>query len=85
MVLKFSFTNGNVVRNVVVEGKKIRIISSETDYEVFEIDLNKINPKDKRFNGMEKIIREISQLNTEEEIMEDIENDWIVSGFWRMK
>jgi hypothetical protein len=47
------------------------------------MDLNKLNMKDPRFIGMEKLLEEISKLETEEEIIDDFTEDFKLSG-WRI-
>jgi len=85
-MIKLAFVIGGALRKVVVDKRKITMMSQEVGYTPILMDLNKLNEKKiKKQMGKEglKFIKEISRLNTEEEMAKDIIKDFQKTG-WRL-
>lgn len=85
-MIKAKFMRGSAYIDVKIEGRKIIFITPLLNFQPIKIDLDKIEEhKDKlskmKFN--QDLIKELSNLNTEEEMLEDLNKDLIKSG-WRM-
>lgn len=85
-MIRLTFVCGGSIRNVLIEDRKISMLSKETNFIPMVIDLNKLDvkkiEKDLGKEGLEQI-KEIAKLNTEEEMAEDIKKDFQRTG-WRM-
>ena len=85
-MIKLSFVTGGALRKVLVNKRKITKMSQEVGYVPVIMDLDKLKEnKIMKQMGMEglEFMREISKLNTEEEMVKDIIIDFQKSG-WRL-
>lgn len=84
MIIK-RYTQKGIVRTIKVEGRKVTILTPELNFVPFEIDLDRLNKDDERFsklNDLKKLIEEIAELNTEQEMINDVTKDFKKTG-WR--
>ncbi len=85
-MIRLSFITGGAVRKVLINNRKITMISQETGFTPLIIDLDKLdktNVKGKVGEDGLKILKEISKLNSEEEMAKDIIKDFQSTG-WRL-
>lgn len=74
------------MRKVNIEGRKIYMMSQETGFTPQVMDLDKLDSsklKKKMGNEEMKLMKEIANFNTEEEMAEDIIKDFQRTG-WRL-
>jgi len=85
-MIRLSFVTGGSLRKVVVNRREITMISQEVGFTPVIMDLDKLKEKKiMKQMGEEglKFMREISKLNTEEEMVKDIIIDFQKTG-WRL-
>lgn len=83
-MIKANFVRGSIVREVTIDKRVVTFLTPELNYQPIEINLDKLNFKDPKFAGMDRdMLRELSKLNTEEDILEDLKKDFTKSG-WRV-
>lgn len=85
---ELSFVQGSRLRRVFVNGRKISLLSSENSFIPLEINLEKLDePETKKKLKQSKVdketIKELSLLNTSEDIEGDIMKDFRQLG-WRL-
>lgn len=87
-MIKLSFVIGGSLRKVYIKDRNISLLSQETGYTPISIDLDKLESKKKSFikklgkEGM-KLMKEVAELKTEEEMARDIIKDFQNEG-WRL-
>ncbi len=85
-MIKLVFITGGSLRKVNVEGRRISMMSQETGFTPQIMDLDKLDSgklKKKMGNEEMKLMKEIADLNTEEEMAQDIIKDFQRTG-WRL-
>ena len=85
-MIKVSFVMGSALRKAFINGRKISLMSQETGFTPISMDLDNINEKQiKKKMGKQglEFMKQISKLNTEEEMARDIINDFQQTG-WRL-
>ncbi len=85
---RLTFITGAGLRRVLINGRKITFMTSELGDVPLEIDLDKL--EDEKFKDKiskmkidEKVLKQLSLLNTEEELVFDIKKDFQSTG-WRL-
>lgn len=88
-MIKLSFVCGSALRKVVIDKRKISMIAKETGFTPIVMDLNKMDVGSHRKKIIKRlgkdglqVMKEISLLNTEEEMAKDITKDFQRTG-WR--
>ncbi len=85
-MIKLDFFCGSAIRKVYIDGRKISLMAKETGFTPISMDLDKIDEKAiKKKMGKDglKLMKEISLLNTEEEMARDVTKDFQRTG-WRL-
>ncbi len=85
-MIKLSFVIGSGLRKVVIDDRKVIMITQETGFTPLEIDLDKINDSvfaRKMSEEQLELMKVVSLLETEVEISEDIIKDFQLVG-WRL-
>ena len=85
-MIKLSFVTGGALRKVFIDGRKISMMSQETGFTPISMDLDKINEKTiKKKMGKEGLdfMKQISKLETEDEMARDVIKDFQSTG-WRL-
>ena len=84
-MIKLTFAIGGNLRKVFINKRKISLLTAETGWQPISIDIDNIDEKlSKKISEEEmKLIKEISKLNSEEEIAKDIVKDFQKTG-WRL-
>ncbi len=87
-MIKLSFVIGGSLRKVLIKDRIISMASQETGFVPIKIDLDRLEKEKERItkkmgdDGL-KLLREISNFKTENEMAKDIIVDFQKSG-WRM-
>ena len=86
--MELVFTMGGGLRKVFVKGRVISFLTAETNYMPLEIDLDKLESPQmqkrlKQMKADKKLMDELRDLKTEEEIAKDITKDFQKTG-WRL-
>lgn len=84
-MLNLAFVRGSSLRRVVIKKRKISLLSSETGFAPISMDLDKLDDtviEKKMGKEALELIKEISLLNTEKEMAQDIKKDFQKDG-WR--
>lgn len=88
-MIRLSFVCGSSLRKVVIDKRKISMMTKETGFVPVVMDLNKMNTNAQKKKIIKKlgkkglkIMKEIALLNTEEEMSKDIIKDFQRTG-WR--
>ena len=84
-MIHVSFVRGSQLRKLMVDGKKIKLMSSETGFVPIDLDLAKINKKTvKDIKNLDpKFWKELNELHTEKDRAKDIIKDFRRTG-WRV-
>lgn len=84
-MIELSFIAGGNIRKVVIDKRKISLLTAETGWIPISMDLDRIDEKIEKKMGKEgaKLLKEISSLNSEEEMARDITKDFQRTG-WRL-
>ncbi len=84
-MIHVSFVRGSQLRKLMVDGKQIKLMSSETGFVPIDIDLTKIKKKDvQQIKNLDpKFWKEISELHNEKDRAKDIIKDFKRTG-WRV-
>jgi len=84
-MIELSFIAGGNIRKVVIDKRKISLLTAETGWIPISMDLDRIDEKIEKKMGKEgaKLLKEISILNSEEEMARDITKDFQRTG-WRL-
>jgi len=84
-MIELIFSTGGAIRKVYINGRKVSLLTAETNFVPVEINLDKISNKLKKRLSKEEInlLKEISLLKTEQEMARDIIKDFQKSG-WRL-
>lgn len=90
-MIELSFVTGGALRKVVVNGRKLSLITAELGFNPLTIDLDKLGTEQnkekldrlKLSDEDRKTIKEISKLGSEEDIAQDIIKDFQKTG-WRL-
>lgn len=89
---RLSFVCGSSLRKVVIDGRKISMMSQETGFIPVSFDLDKMDSKSqikkiKGKMGQEGLdfIKQVALLNTEEEMEKDIIKDFQLTGWRRIR
>lgn len=84
-MIHLHFVAGSAYRKVYIHHRKISMITPETGFQPMQFDLDNLP---KKLNGKElgkenlKLLKEISKLETEEEMKKDVIKDFQSTG-WR--
>lgn len=87
-MIKLTFITGGAIRRVFIDNRKVSLMTAELNNVPLQIDLDKLDDKETK-KKLEKVkmddelMKELSLLNTEEEIAEDVKKDFQGSG-WRL-
>lgn len=90
-MIELVFVTGGHIRKVYIKDRVITFLVAELDFVPFMIDLNKVNSPEiqqklDKFKNPEEtksILKELSELHSEDEIIRDIKNDFQSKG-WRL-
>lgn len=81
------FFRGNGLRRVFIDGRKISFLTAELGFTPLTIDLDKLDEEKDKIDKMKldkKVLKELSNLKTEEDLIRDVVKDFERSG-WRLK
>ncbi len=85
---QISFTRGAALRRVFISGRVISFLTAELNNVPLKIDLDKLEEQKEKLDKMEvdkEFLKELSRLQTENEIALDIQYDFEKSGWRRMR
>ncbi len=85
---QISFTRGAALRRVFINGRVISFLTAELNYVPLKIDLDKLDEEKEKIDKMginKETLKELSRLQTEQEIALDIINDFEKSGWRRIR
>ena len=87
-MIKLVFGVGSAIREIRIKDDKVMMISNETNFTPVMLDKEKIR-KLKNVRGLKRsdkqLINEVKKLNTEEEMAQDIINDFKKTGWALVK
>ena len=84
-MIKLTFAIGGNIRKVFIDKRVISMLTAETGFVPVQMDLDKINEKKivkKMGDETIKLLRELSFLETEQDMAQDIIKDFQATG-WR--
>lgn len=82
-MIYLSFVMGSKLRKITIDGRVVSMLSSEVNFLPFKIDLNKLTQEDiNKYKMDKKLMDELKELKTEEEISQNITKEFRQSG-WR--
>ena len=91
-MIKLSFVCGSSLRKVVIDKRVISMMAKETGFIPITMDLDKMDSSSQKKKITKKlgkdslkIMKEISLLNTEEEMAKDITKDFQSTGWRKIK
>ncbi len=87
-MINLAFVAGSSLRRVIIDERKITMMSPETKFVPMVMDLDKINEKEiikKMGKDGLKFMKEISKLETEEDMAQDVIKDFQRTGWRRIK
>ena len=85
---QISFTRGSALRRIFINGRIISFLTGELNNVPLKIDLDRLDEEKEKIEKMKidkKILKELSKLQTEEEIALDIIYDFEKSGWRRIR
>lgn len=88
-MIQLGFVQGSRVRRVVIKGKEVSLMSSETGFVPLKLDLNKLEEQKEKFTKLKlteediKTLHELRKLGSEQEMADDIKKDFKKTG-WRL-
>ena len=88
MTITLNFMVGGAMRKVVIKKRKISFLTAELNNVPLKIDLDKLEEQKEKLDKMEvdkEFLKELSRLQTENEIALDIQYDFEKSGWRRMR
>ena len=83
-MIRMKFMIGSAIREVVVNGRTFSLISPELNFVPITINLDRIEEHEDTIKKMKfdkELIRQMQELETEEEIAEDIYKDFKKMGW----
>lgn len=80
-MIKVNFIRGSIVREATINGRVVTLLTPELNYQPLEIDLDKLDINNPKFAGMKDLIRELSNLESEKDILDDLKKDFVKSGW----
>ena len=87
-MIQLSFLRGSALRRVFINGRVISLLTGELNNVPLKIDLDKLDEQKDRIKKMEldeKMLKELSRLQTEKEISLDVIHDFEKSGWVRVR
>ncbi len=89
-MIQLSFTRGSALRRVFIDGRVISFLVAELNNVPLKIDLDKLDLKEmkdkiKKMKLDKKLLRELSKLTTEEDLVKDVTKDFEISGWRRVR
>ncbi len=89
-MIQLSFTRGSALRRVFIDGRVISFLVAELNNVPLKIDLDKLDLKEmkdkiKKMKLDKKLLRELSKLTTEEDLVNDVTKDFEISGWRRVR
>lgn len=88
-MIQLGFTQGSRVRRIVINGKEVSIMSSETGFVPLKFNLDKLEENKSKFSKLKmteediKVLYELRKLGSEQEMAMDIKKDFKETG-WRL-
>ena len=88
-MIHLGFVQGSRVRRVIIDGKVVSIMSSETGFVPLKFNLEKLEEQKEKFTKLKfteediKVLHELRKLGSEEEMAIDIKNDFKKTG-WKV-
>lgn len=88
-MIQLGFVQGNRVRKVLIDGKEVSMMSSETGFAPLKFNLDKLEENKNKFTRLKlseediKVLYGLRKLGSEQEMAEDIKNDFKKIG-WKL-
>lgn len=83
-MIQLTFNVGGGLRKIIIKGRKVSILSAETGFTPFTMDLDKLTPEVMAKAGdFATLINEASKLKNEKAMQKDIIKDFNEKG-WRL-
>lgn len=86
-MIKRSFTRGAALRRIFIDGRKMTYLGAELNNVPLTIDLDKLDEEEDKIKKMGfdiEILKELANLKTEKDLIDDMTKDFRKSGWRRL-